>query len=165
VSATQDIFRTYRAPRQVYRRLLTGPAREDRALIYLMAACLLMFVAQWPLAARLAETDPAIPLDARIGAALFSWLFLTPLAAYLIAPVPHLAFRAITGRGNWYGARIALFWAMLAAAPLWLLNGLAAGFIGPGPAHNATGLLALGAWIMFWGAGLWVNSEPEPARP
>lgn len=54
---------------------------------------------------------------------------------------------------------------MLAAAPLFLLYGLAAGFIGPGVQSLVLGLPALAAFISILVAGLRVALEPgsQPA--
>jgi hypothetical protein len=109
-----------------------------------MGACLLVFVSQWPVLSRQAYLDPSVPLDARMGGALMAWLFIVPLAAYVMAAASHLLAKVGGGRGTWFGARLALFWALLAASPLWLLNGLVAGFIGPGPALNLVGVIAWG---------------------
>jgi len=158
-----DIVRTYRAPRRVVREKLANGEREDRALATLMGACLLIFVAQWPLLSRQAYLDPSVPLDARMAGALMGWLFIAPMAAYVIAAASRLLARLAGGRGTWFGARLALFWALLAASPLWLLNGLVAGFIGPGAALNLVGLIAVGAFILFWGAGLWEVERGEGA--
>ncbi len=155
MSVINDIARTYRAPREVLRKKLEVGQREDRALATLVAACLLVFVAQWPLLARQAHLKPDVPLDARLGGALLAWLFIAPLAAYVMAAATRLAARLFGGRGNWFGARLALFWALLAASPLWLLNGLVAGLVGPGPALSLVGAVAFGVFLVFWGAGLW----------
>jgi hypothetical protein len=161
VPVTRDIARTYRAPRQVIREKLAHGAREDRALATLIGACALIFVAQWPVLARQAHLDPSVPFDARMAGALMAWLFIVPLAAYVVAAATRLAARVAGGRGTGFGARLALFWALLAASPLWLLNGLVAGMIGPGPALTVIGLAAVGAFLVFWGAGLW---EAERGR-
>lgn len=159
-----DIVRTYRAPRRVLREKLANGEREDRALATLMGACFLMFVAQWPSLSRQAYLDPSVPLDARMGGALMGWLFIAPMAAYVIAAASHLLAKVVGGRGTWFGARLALFWALLAASPLWLLNGLVAGFIGPGLELNLVGLIAVGAFLVIWGAGLWEAERGEGAR-
>ena len=114
----------------------------------------MMFVAQWPRLSRLAHEDPSIPLDARLAGALFGWLFVVPLAFYAIAAASHMIARLFGGRASWYEARMALFWALLAASPLWLLTGLVAGFIGQGPAFTLTGSIAGLAFLGIWGAGL-----------
>jgi hypothetical protein len=161
VPITRDIARTYRAPRQVLREKLAAGPREERALATLMGACFLVFVSQWPALSRQAWLDPEVPLDARLGGALMGWLFIAPMAAYVMAAATHVAARLIGGRGSWFGARLALFWALLAASPLWLLNGLVAGFIGPGPALNLVGLAAVTAFLVFWGARLWEAERGE----
>ncbi len=154
MAVTTDILSSYRHPRTVLRRQLQGGEREDRALIYLMLACGLIFVGQWPALQRAAMADPSTPLQARIGGALMAWLFVAPLVLYAIAGLTHLLARLVGGRGTGFGARLALFWSLLAAAPLWLLYGLVAGLIGPGPALTLTGAVAFGAFIVLWLAAL-----------
>ena len=154
MSVTRDIVRTYRAPRQVMRRHLAGPKNEGRVLVYLMLGCLLIFVAQWPRLSREAYLDPSIPLEARIGGALLGWIFIAPLFFYFLAWVSHGVARLLGGQGSGYGARLALFWALLAVSPLWLLYGLASGFLGGGPQLALLGLPALLLFVAFWGIGL-----------
>ncbi|SMH56782.1 YIP1 family protein [Maritimibacter sp. HL-12] len=149
-----DILRAYVAPRAVFVARLGSAPREDRALAVLMAACLLIFVAQWPRLQREAfETGQEFQVLA--GGALLAWLFIVPLAAYAIGSLSHLAARVLGGRGNPYGARFALFWALLVASPLWLLWGLVAGFIGPGMQLTLTGAVALAAFVVHWSLNLW----------
>ena len=62
--------------------------------------------------------------------------------------------RLLGGKGTAYGARLALFWALLASAPLWLLSGLAAGFTGESPGTKVSGLAAIGAFLVFTIFGL-----------
>ena len=154
MSVTLDIVRTYRAPGAILRRRLAGPPNEARALIILMAGCILMFVSRLPGISRQAFYDPSVPRDALMGAALMGWVFVAPLLFYLLAALSHLGARPFGGRASWFEARMALFWAFLAAAPLWLLVGLVEGFIGLGAAHNAAGLAAALAFLVIWGAGL-----------
>ncbi len=61
---------------------------------------------------------------------------------------------SLGGQGGYYGARLALFWALVASAPAWLLNGLVAGLIGPGAALNIVGFLAFAAFLWIWLSGL-----------
>lgn len=150
MSVALEITRAWRHPRQVMRRLLDAGRREDRALLFLMVACLLIFVAQWPRLVRAAELDASVPLDARMGGALLGWLFLAPLLAYALGAVSHIVLRLIGGQGDWFGARLALFWALLAAAPFWLVNGLITGFAGDGFAGAAFGAIALAAFLLIW---------------
>src|SRR5690606_27129550 len=145
------ILRSWRAPRAVMRDLLAAGQREDRAFAMLFFASLLIFIAQLPRLARQAHFDPSVPLDARVGGAKMGIMFLFPLVAYLIAALSHLLARVLGGKGSFYTARVALFWSLLATAPLMLLQGLVAGFIGQGPqAMLLGGLIAFGfAWQ--WG--------------
>lgn len=149
MSVVTDILRSYTRPRAVIRARL-GEVREDRALAVLMVAALLVFVAQWPVAARSAHLDPSVPLDARIGGSLLAVLFLMPLLCYLLAALSHLLARVAGGRGSFYGTRMALFLALLAVAPLMLLQGLVAGFVGPGPQLSAVSIVTGAAFLWIW---------------
>lgn len=150
MSVVQEIVATWRAPRAAIRRQLQAGPREDRALVYVMLACLLIFVAQWPRLAREAFLDPSVPLEARLGAALFGWMALMPLFFYGLAGFSHLLARMLGGRGTFFGARLALFWTLLVVSPLWLLNGLVAGFIGAGLAQNVVATLLSIAFLAIW---------------
>lgn len=162
MSVSSDIVRGWRAPRQVMRARLDEGKREDRALAILMAACLLFFVAQWPGAARQAHLDPGVPLNARLAGALMATMFLAPLLFYALGALSHLVARLFGGRGSFYGARLALFWALLLVSPLVLLQGLIAGFIGAGAGATLTGFIILAAFLFFWAANLY---EAERAGP
>lgn len=154
MGVASDILRAYRTPRAVFRARVQGPAREDRALVILMVACLLIFVGRWPALQREAlETGQDFQMMA--GATLFAWLFIMPLVAYAVGSLSHLAARPFGGHGSAYAARFALFWALLVASPLWLLAGLVAGFIGPGVQLQITGAIALAAFLGHWGINLW----------
>ena len=153
MSVTRDIAATYRSPGAVMRRLLAMGQREDRALAILMAGCVVMFIAQWPQLARKAYlTDQE--LNPLLGGALLAWAFIAPLILYAIALISHWIARILGGNGTGFGARMALFWALLAASPLVLLHGLVAGFIGPGPALTAIGVMWVVAFMVFWALGL-----------
>lgn len=154
MAITTEILKTYRAPRAALRRQLDGGPREDRALVYVFTACLLVFLSTLPRLAREAYLNPEVPLDARIGGALLGWVFIVPLALYGIAAGSHLIARLLGGRGSWFGARLALFWAFLAISPLWLLHGLVAGFIGAGATLTAVSSLVTFGFLYIWGAGL-----------
>lgn len=145
-----DIFRAWRKPRAVIAEKLAAGVREDRALAVLMAACGLLFVAQWPLLSRQAFIDPTTPLDARLGGALIACLFLLPLIAYALAGLSHLVAKAFGGSGSGFAARLALFWALLSVAPAMLFQGLVAGLVGPGPALALVQLIVFMGFIWIW---------------
>jgi hypothetical protein len=150
MAVTSDIVGLWRHPRRMIRAKLAEGQREDRALAVLMGACAMIFVAQWPMLARLAELDPSVPLDARMGGTLMATVFVLPLLAYALAAGSHLVARAFGGQGSWYGARLALFWALMAAVPLFLATGLIAGVMGQTPAASGLGLLCFAAFMILW---------------
>ncbi|SIO16319.1 Yip1 domain-containing protein [Rhodovulum sp. ES.010] len=150
MALTQELLATWRGPREAMRRRLQAGKREDRALAYLMLACFLIFMAQWPRLAREAYLIPEVPLEARLGAALFGWMALAPLFFYGIAAFSHLFAQMLGGRGSFYGARLALFWALLATAPAVLAYGLAAGFVGAGVVLNLLGSALVVAFFAIW---------------
>lgn len=165
MAVSTDIIATWRRPVQVMRKLLSMGRREDRALAILIAACFVIFIAQWPRLGRDAYFDPSVPLDARIGGALFAWMFWAPLLAYGLAGATHLVARLFGGKGSWYSARLALFWSLLATTPAWLLQGLVAGFIGPGPALQLVGALLLLAFLTIWSLTLREAERAPEAQP
>ena len=153
MSLIRNIAATYRSPIRATARILAGGAREDRILALLMGACAAIFVAQWPRLSRQAfETGE--DLQMLMGNALFSMVFLLPLVLYGLAALSHLAARAAGGRGSFARARLALAWALVASMPVYLLWGLLAGFLGPGPGEDMVGLISLVVFVIFWGAGL-----------
>ena len=153
MAVTDDILATYRGPRAVVTRLLQGERHEARALAYLLAAVIVIHIAQWPGMARAAFLQPDVPLSQRMVAALLAVLAAVPVL-YGLAAVSHLVARAIGGRGSYFAARIALFWALLATTPLMLFQGMVAAFSGPGPQLTLVGLLVFGVFLWFWISGL-----------
>lgn len=153
MAVSSDILRTWRGPRAVVRDLLAQGQREDRALAYLMAGCVLIFVAQWPRLSRQAFITGA-ELDQLIAYEFLSWLIIWPLMFYGLAGLSYLAMRLLGLRASAYGARLALFWAWLAATPLGLLYGLLTGFNGADAGSNLIGAGWLLAFGWFWLQGL-----------
>jgi len=152
MSLTADILRSYRAPRSVLQRHLDAPRREERALLYLVVACILIFAAQWPALTRAAQIDPSVPLQARLGGAIMAVLFVLPLLAYGLAFLLWLVARPF-GPISPVGARLALFWAMLAVSPLMLAQGAFLSALGPG-VSRLFGLLVLAAFLAILFGGL-----------
>ena len=153
MAVTTDILQTYKGPRQVLARLLSAGPREDRLVALAMGSCVVMFIAQLPRLARQAHlTDQ--DLNTLMGGSLLAIVFFLPLILYALAFVFHLIARALGGKGQGFQSRVALFWAMMAASPLMLLNGLVAGFIGSGPALSFVGGLWCAAVLWFLLTGL-----------
>ena len=95
MAATRDIMASYRGPGRVMHRLLEGGVREDRALIYLMIGCLMVFVGQTPRLARQSYVTGE-DLGMLMGGTLMAWLFIAPLLLYLLAWLVYLAARILS---------------------------------------------------------------------
>ena len=150
---TSDIAATYRRPRGVFRRLFEMQAGEERALKLVFAGCIMMFIAQTPRLAREAYLQGQNPWPS-IGSTLAAWVFVAPLILYTLSYLSYLILRAFGGKCPALYARLALFWAFLAASPVVLLHGLVAGFSGPGAALNGVGAIWLAVFVLFWLVGL-----------
>lgn len=155
MAVSNDMIRTWRQPRVVMRQLLAMGQREDRAIAYLMAACLIIFIAQWPRLSRTAagfelpEGAEAPELSQLMAYEFLAWIMIWPLAMYALAAILHIIALAVRGKGSWYSARLALFWTLLSTTPALLLHGLLAGFNGPGPGTDLVGAIWLGAFVVI----------------
>lgn len=159
MAVTADIAATYRGPGRVMQRLLSMGEREDRALAFVMAACVLVFIAQLPRLSREAHLTGQ-ELNMLLGGTLLAWVMIAPLLLYVVAAISHAIAKLLGGKGSWYGARVALFWALLASTPLLLLHGLVAGMVGRGPALDAVGLVWVVVFSWFWVGGLLQAEKP-----
>ncbi|AFO91251.1 YIP1 family protein [Phaeobacter inhibens] len=153
MSVSQDIVATYKGPRKVFARRLAMGLHEDRLLAILMAGCALAFIAQMPVRAREAHLTGQ-ELNMLLGGSLLALLFMAPLLLYVLAFLAHGFARMFGGSGGSAQARLALFWAFLAASPLMLLNGLVAGFIGSGFELTLVGGLWFMLFLWFWISGM-----------
>jgi hypothetical protein len=149
MTVSTDMVATWRRPREVLRRHLARGQSEPFAFTLLLVFLILAFVGQWPIAAREAFEAGEPSALPRILARAFAVLATIPLW-YLLAALSRLVARALGGRGGWYGARIALFWALASIGPLMLLQGMVAGMIGPGPALSAVTMVVGLAFLWLW---------------
>lgn len=163
MSVTLRMLSSWRQPRATMRAILSAGKRDDRALVTLMAAALIIFVAQWPDLARKAYFDPSIPLEGRLSAAMMSMMFMLPLLAYAVAAILHLVMKPFGGRGSHYSARMALFWSMLCVSPLMLLQGLLLGFVGPSLGVNVMGAVVFAGFLYQWINAVIVAEGPDAA--
>lgn len=148
MAVTTDILRTWRGPRAVMRDLLKMGPREDRAIAYLMVACLLVFVAQWPRLVRTAELTGA-EFDRLIAYEFMGWLMIWPLLFYALAGLIALVMRVFGRKLPGHAARLALFWSFLAAAPMGLFYGLLTGLNGNTTATQLIGAVWMAAFLVF----------------
>ncbi|WP_440800092.1 hypothetical protein [Paracoccus sp. 22332] len=146
------MLQSWVAPRRVVRGLSDMPERVKLAV--LMAAMLIFLIAQAPANARLAQIDPSVPFQARMGGALLAVMFMMPILAYALAGLVAALSRLSPWRLTPEDSRLALFWALLAVAPAMLLAGLVAGLVGQGPGLTLVRAACGLGFLMIWGAGL-----------
>lgn len=134
---------------------------DSALLAVLMAAMLVLWIAQLPAHSRAAQLDPSIPLEARLGGAFLAVMFLMPVLCYLVASVVSILSKLTALRVSPLASRLALFWALLAVAPAMLFLGLVAGMIGQGAALEICQVLTGVAFLAIWGSGLRALSEKK----
>lgn len=149
MTVSTDLVATWARPRAILRQHLARGRSEAFAFALLLVFLILAFIGQWPAAAReafLAQESSAAP---RILARAMAVLATIPLW-YGLAALSRVVARMMGGHGTWFGARIALFWALACSGPLMLLQGLVSGMIGPGPALSAVTLVVGAAFLWLW---------------
>lgn len=147
MSVTLDIVESWRRPRVVVRRLLGQGRSEPFAFSLLVAGLILLYLSLTPFLAREAYFHPDQPLTQRLLAAALAMGATVPLW-YVLAALGHLGARVFGGKGSFYGGRIALFWALVAASPALLVSGLVRGMVG---SVDWLGALTAVAFVLFWG--------------
>lgn len=149
----RNIARSYRAPGEVVAGLARGDLREPQVLFFMLLACGLIFVAQWPGLSRAATLDPSVSFEQRMGGALFGVMFMLPLLLYGVAGLLQLGLRLFQPVAGLH-VRLALFWALLAVTPLMLFQGGLSAMLGPQGAVMAFGFVVAGTFLYILGAGL-----------
>lgn len=140
---------------------LAAPKAESRALSYVYVASILGFIAGLPEVVRQAEISD-LPLMGLVIGRLFSALFFAPLFLYGVAAVSHLIAARFGGQGSYYDARLALFWALLVAAPLLLAVAALQAVLAAGPAYGAASYLSLAGFAGFvW---IWASCLAQAER-
>ena len=94
MTVSADILATYRAPRRVMARLLRGERHEARALAYLLAALVLMLIAQVPALRATAAANPETPFAASLLARALALGVMLPVF-YLVAGLSRLGARVL----------------------------------------------------------------------
>lgn len=117
------------------------------AFATLMGGLFLIFVGQWPGIARRAHLDDSVPFEALVGASMLAILFIYPLVAYILAIVVQLVLKLIRSERQGLFVRYAIFWAMLAASPLWMAQGLLQIFVGQGIFTELSEFVAFFAFV------------------
>jgi hypothetical protein len=128
-------------------RLLGIGKREDRIFAMLLGGCLVLFMSQWPYRSRQSHLSGQTLTDYIQHDAL-ALIFILPLLAYGFAGLLRLVSRVFGAKADYYTARLAFFWALLAASPTVILSGLVKGFMGLGVVNSVVG--ALWFFIFLW---------------
>jgi hypothetical protein len=149
MAVTTDILASWRSPRQSVRRHLNRGVSEPFVFTLLLVFLVLAFVGQWPAAARDAFAAGEPSAAPRVLARGLAVLATIPLW-YGLAALSRLVARALGGQGNWYSARLALFWALATVSPLMLLQGLTAGMMGQGPALWLVSAVVGASFLWLW---------------
>ncbi len=153
MSLTTDMRQSWTGHRSVVRRHLARGRSEPFVFTFLFVFMVLAFVAQYPRAARVALETPQTPLAPQMLGLALGLLATLPFW-YGLAAISHLIARALGAQSTWYGARLALFYSLVAASPLVLLQGLVVGIIGAGMQSFLVGILAMTAFVVFWALAL-----------
>lgn len=167
MAVTTDIVRAWRNPRAVMRSLLDAGRREDRALIFVMGACFVIFVAQWPRLSRKAAgfdipSGSDVPeLSQLVAYEFMAWIMVWPLMLYFLGSLLHFFAKAIGGKGSYYSARLALFWSLLATTPAALFYGLCTGFLGSTASTQLVGAVWIAAFVAIFFASFY-EAEQRP---
>ena len=149
MSVTTDIVESWRRPRGVVRRLLERGGSEAFVLTFLLIFLLLAFVAKAPSLALQANADPGVPMVQLFYGAGLGLLAALPFC-YLVAALSHLVAKAVGGKGSHYGARLALFWALVVIAPAMLVHGLVQGFPGAAGFSTLLGYAVAAGFLVLW---------------
>jgi hypothetical protein len=149
VPVTNDIVKSWHSPRVVMRSHLARGRSEPWAFSLLVAFMVVAFVAQWPRASRVSFMTPEVPLSPQLLAIALGIMALIPVW-YLLAAISHWLTKLAGGKGDHYGARLALFWALVTITPLMLLQGLVTGMIGQSPGLTAITALTGLSFLVFW---------------
>lgn len=149
MSATSDILKSWTRPREVVRQHMNRGQSEPFAFTLLLAFLILVFISLWPLLSRQSLMQPEVPMVQRLVASALAVVATIPLW-YGLALISHWIARVFGGQGSGYGARLALFAALMAVGPGMLLRGLVAGIIGAGVQANlVSGLVGI-AFLWMW---------------
>ena len=145
MSVVTNICQTYYMPVKTYSKLFRSGPSEKKNLAYLVFACIISFVAEWPAQSRQAFINKQ-PVDELMGAILLSNLFLLPLIFYLVSVIIYLCAKILRSSILAAELRLIIFWAYLAATPILLLVGLVEGFLG----KDLQYFITAGFWLLIF---------------
>ena len=145
MALVNDIGAAYKNPRREMRRQIADGIREEQTLFFALLFGGLSFLSLLPEIAKEAFiTDGS--LSAMAAAQFIASVFMMPLLMYGIAAISRIVLARFNGQGDHVGARRALFWAGIVAAPAMLLSAAIAIYV---PSLQLiTGVVTM--LIFFW---------------
>ncbi len=158
-----EILRAYRGFGASMHRQLAQNPREEKLLLYVVLASLLGFVARVPgmIDAARNSTNEEITIANLVGSNFVTTFFFGLIMLYIIASVSHLIAKIFKGAGTFKKARLALFWAALVIAPLYLVV-VALRVVITAPDFVMLSNLAIGLLFVFcWGTCLSIVEKFE----
>ncbi len=167
IGLLRDVVESWGRPGAVVRRKLARGTGEDTLLAYAVLAGFIAFAARVPglIDIQRAAGADAPPLSTMVGASFVVYAMFAPLFMYLLAALSHLAARLLGGEGSWHGARLALFWGLLAVQPLVILSALA-NSLSPWPWFSQILSLAFaGMFFWVWLGGLMAAERVDEGAP
>ena len=135
------------------KRYLEDGIREEQTLFFAILFGLLSFLSLLPALAKHAFLTNE-SLSALAVAQFISSVLMMPLWMYGIAAVSHLILKYFGGKGDYIGARRALFWAALVTTPAILLTSIAEAYF----SEISTILSVITTMIFVW---QWVSNLKE----
>jgi len=158
----RDIVETWIRPAQVVRRKLAAGLREEKLLAYVIFAAMIALMVRIPalVSEQQAATEPK-PLDALVAGSIVAYLLFGPLFLYLLAALSHMVARLARGKGSWQGARLALFWSLLALQPLVALSAFLVGLAPWGWVARVAPWALAGGFVWVWLSALAAVERPS----
>ena len=152
----------YASPRTATRSRMALVRNEGQAFAYLLLGCAISFLAQIPYLARADLLDYSNHSFVSLAAGrLLGLLVFAPLLFYAVAALSGIVLRMIKGRPCWFKMRVALFWAVLAASPAVLIQGVLRGFLDVAFVDVAASIAVAMTFLSFWAIGIACVAEGQ----
>ena len=155
MAVASDVARAYARPRRTARLILSKADTESRALALVMTGCAFLFIAQFPELILQGQTNAGHPTLAAMAAGrVIGTLLFAPLLFYFLAGTAGALMRLLGRQISWLHSRVSLFWAVLAASPLVLIEAVARGLQLNDLVQQAVSVVTIILFAAFWVSGL-----------
>ena len=155
MAVASDVVRAYASPRRTARLMLSKVNSESRALALVMIGCTFLFIAQFPELILQGRTNTGQPTLAAMAAGrVIGTLLFAPLMFYFLAGATGALMRLLGRQISWLHSRVSLFWAVLAASPLVLIEAVAGGLQLNDLVQQTVSVVTIILFAAFWVSGL-----------